>query len=64
VAHAFTTHTAEPQRDYFTAVDDWLDEAETGSGCTPQRVAARVASAPQLARRRRESAEAESGSAW
>ncbi|MEU8576458.1 type I-E CRISPR-associated protein Cas7/Cse4/CasC [Streptomyces asoensis] len=31
VAHAFTTHTAEPQRDYFTAVDDWLGEAETGS---------------------------------
>src|SRR5690606_41599819 len=22
----------EPQRDYFTAVDDWLGEAETGSG--------------------------------
>ncbi|MEX3106000.1 MULTISPECIES: type I-E CRISPR-associated protein Cas7/Cse4/CasC [unclassified Streptomyces] len=32
VAHAFTTHTAEPQRDYFTAVDDWLDEEDTGSG--------------------------------
>ncbi|MGW9027912.1 type I-E CRISPR-associated protein Cas7/Cse4/CasC [Streptomyces sp. NPDC055722] len=32
IAHAFTTHTAEPQRDYFTAVDDWLGEAETGSG--------------------------------
>ncbi|MGW1887786.1 type I-E CRISPR-associated protein Cas7/Cse4/CasC [Streptomyces sp. NPDC001970] len=32
VAHAFTTHAAEPQRDYFTAVDDWLGEAETGSG--------------------------------
>ncbi|MEU9671441.1 type I-E CRISPR-associated protein Cas7/Cse4/CasC [Streptomyces bobili] len=32
VAHAFTTHTAEPQRDYFTAVDDWLGESETGSG--------------------------------
>ena len=32
VAHAFTTHTAEPQRDYFTAVDDWLGEADTGSG--------------------------------
>jgi len=32
VAHAFTTHTAEPQRDYFTAVDDWLDEGDTGSG--------------------------------
>ncbi|WP_128381290.1 type I-E CRISPR-associated protein Cas7/Cse4/CasC [Streptomyces cavernae] len=32
VAHAFTVHAAEPQRDYFTAVDDWLGEAETGSG--------------------------------
>ncbi|MDX3180483.1 type I-E CRISPR-associated protein Cas7/Cse4/CasC [Streptomyces sp. ME02-7008A-1] len=32
VAHAFTTHAAEPQRDYFTAVDDWLGESETGSG--------------------------------
>ncbi|WP_405747199.1 type I-E CRISPR-associated protein Cas7/Cse4/CasC [Streptomyces sp. NBC_01525] len=32
VAHAFTTHAAEPQRDYFTAVDDWLGEADTGSG--------------------------------
>ncbi|MDF3292366.1 type I-E CRISPR-associated protein Cas7/Cse4/CasC [Streptomyces silvisoli] len=32
VAHAFTTHASEPQRDYFTAVDDWLGEAETGSG--------------------------------
>lgn len=32
VAHAFTTHAAEPQRDYFTAVDDWLDESDTGSG--------------------------------
>lgn len=32
VAHAFTTHAAEPQRDYFTAVDDWLGEAEQGSG--------------------------------
>ncbi|MFI6056283.1 type I-E CRISPR-associated protein Cas7/Cse4/CasC [Streptomyces violascens] len=32
VAHAFTTHASEPQRDYFTAVDDWLDEADTGSG--------------------------------
>ncbi|MET8680001.1 type I-E CRISPR-associated protein Cas7/Cse4/CasC [Streptomyces sp. NPDC004647] len=33
VAHAFTTHAAEPQRDYFTAVDDWTKEAaETGSG--------------------------------
>lgn len=32
VAHAFTTHASEPQRDYFTAVDDWLGETETGSG--------------------------------
>ncbi|MGG2460584.1 type I-E CRISPR-associated protein Cas7/Cse4/CasC [Streptomyces sp. RGM 3693] len=32
VAHAFTTHASEPQRDYFTAVDDWLGEADTGSG--------------------------------
>ncbi|WP_369185398.1 type I-E CRISPR-associated protein Cas7/Cse4/CasC [Streptomyces sp. Y1] len=32
VAHAFTTHASEPQRDYFTAVDDWLDQDETGSG--------------------------------
>ncbi|MFD9099343.1 type I-E CRISPR-associated protein Cas7/Cse4/CasC [Streptomyces collinus] len=32
VAHAFTTHAAEPQRDYFTAVDDWLGEAQAGSG--------------------------------
>jgi CRISPR system Cascade subunit CasC len=32
VAHAFTTHSAEPQRDYFTAVDDWLGASETGSG--------------------------------
>lgn len=32
VAHAFTTHASEPQRDYFTAVDDWLGESETGSG--------------------------------
>ncbi|WP_330324681.1 type I-E CRISPR-associated protein Cas7/Cse4/CasC [Streptomyces pseudovenezuelae] len=32
VAHAFTTHAAEPQRDYFTAVDDWLGEADAGSG--------------------------------
>ncbi|MEU0992119.1 type I-E CRISPR-associated protein Cas7/Cse4/CasC [Streptomyces sp. NPDC005953] len=31
VAHAFTTHAAEPQRDYFTAVDDWLGQADTGS---------------------------------
>ncbi|QDY80354.1 type I-E CRISPR-associated protein Cas7/Cse4/CasC [Streptomyces qinzhouensis] len=31
VAHAFTTHTAEPQRDYFTAVDDWHGQADTGS---------------------------------
>lgn len=32
VAHAFTTHSSEPQRDYFTAVDDWLEDSETGSG--------------------------------
>ncbi|MFF0742144.1 type I-E CRISPR-associated protein Cas7/Cse4/CasC [Streptomyces sp. NPDC004111] len=32
VAHAFTTHASEPQRDYFTAVDDWLADDETGSG--------------------------------
>jgi CRISPR system Cascade subunit CasC len=32
VAHAFTTHTSEPQRDYFTAVDDWSPSEETGSG--------------------------------
>lgn len=32
VAHAFTTHTSEPQRDYFTAVDDWSGSEEAGSG--------------------------------
>ncbi|MFK0016223.1 type I-E CRISPR-associated protein Cas7/Cse4/CasC [Streptomyces sp. NPDC091027] len=32
VAHAFTTHASEPQRDYFTAVDDWVGEADSGSG--------------------------------
>ncbi|EST31534.1 type I-E CRISPR-associated protein Cas7/Cse4/CasC [Streptomyces niveus] len=32
VAHAFTVHGADPQRDFFTAVDDWLPEDETGSG--------------------------------
>ncbi|MCD0447510.1 type I-E CRISPR-associated protein Cas7/Cse4/CasC [Glycomyces sp. A-F 0318] len=34
IAHAFTTHAAEPQRDYFTAVDDWLsgDEDAAGTG--------------------------------
>ncbi len=32
VAHAMTTHAAEPQRDYFTAVDDWLPDGDTGSG--------------------------------
>ncbi|WP_330335337.1 type I-E CRISPR-associated protein Cas7/Cse4/CasC [Streptomyces sp. NBC_00536] len=32
VAHAFTTHASEPQRDYFTAVDDWLGDSDTGSG--------------------------------
>lgn len=31
VAHAFTTHAAEPQRDFFTAVDDWLGAEDTGS---------------------------------
>jgi CRISPR system Cascade subunit CasC len=25
VAHAFTTHESDSQRDFFTAVDDWLD---------------------------------------
>lgn len=32
VAHAFTVHGADPQRDFFTAVDDWLPDDETGSG--------------------------------
>jgi CRISPR system Cascade subunit CasC len=32
VAHAFTTHGSDPQRDFFTAVDDWLPAVETGSG--------------------------------
>ena len=32
VAHAFTTHGSDPQRDFFTAVDDWLPTEETGSG--------------------------------
>lgn len=32
VAHAFTTHASDPQGDFFTAVDDWLPEDETGSG--------------------------------
>ena len=32
VAHAFTTHGSDPQRDFFTAVDDWLPAEETGSG--------------------------------
>lgn len=33
IAHAFTTHESDSQRDFFTAVDDWLDVAEdTGAG--------------------------------
>lgn len=32
MAHPFTTHASEPQRDYFTAVDDWQAAEETGSG--------------------------------
>ncbi|SDD87764.1 CRISPR system Cascade subunit CasC [Glycomyces harbinensis] len=32
IAHAFTTHAAEPQRDYFTAVDDWLSDNEDVAG--------------------------------
>lgn len=33
IAHAFTTHESDSQRDFFTAVDDWLDSAEdTGAG--------------------------------
>ena len=32
VAHPFTTHASDPQADFFTAVDDWRGEAETGSG--------------------------------
>ncbi|WP_369201608.1 type I-E CRISPR-associated protein Cas7/Cse4/CasC [Streptomyces sp. PU-14G] len=32
MAHPFTTHASEPQRDYFTAVDDWQEAADTGSG--------------------------------
>lgn len=31
VAHAFTTHVAEPEVDFFTAVDDLNEAAETGS---------------------------------
>ena len=32
VAHAFTTHVAEPEVDFFTAVDDLNEADETGSG--------------------------------
>ena len=33
IAHAFTTHESDSQRDFFTAVDDWLDPAEdSGAG--------------------------------
>jgi CRISPR system Cascade subunit CasC len=32
VAHAFTTHVAEPEVDFFTAVDDWQHEQSRGSG--------------------------------
>ncbi|MGI5346643.1 type I-E CRISPR-associated protein Cas7/Cse4/CasC [Streptomyces sp. CA-250714] len=32
VAHAFTTSGTDPQPDFFTAVDDWLPEEQTGSG--------------------------------
>jgi CRISPR system Cascade subunit CasC len=33
LAHAFTTHESDSQRDFFTAVDDWLDTSEdTGAG--------------------------------
>lgn len=32
MAHPFTTHASEPQRDYFTAVDDWQEAEDTGSG--------------------------------
>ena len=33
VAHAFTTHESDSQRDFFTAVDDWLDpDKDTGAG--------------------------------
>jgi len=32
VAHAFTTHVAEPEVDFFTAVDDLNPAEETGSG--------------------------------
>jgi CRISPR system Cascade subunit CasC len=33
VAHAFTTHESDSQRDFFTAVDDWLDaSADSGAG--------------------------------
>jgi len=32
VAHAFTTHESDTQVDFFTAVDDWNPDEETGSG--------------------------------
>lgn len=32
VAHAFTTHIAEPEVDFFTAMDDWLPADAQGSG--------------------------------
>jgi CRISPR system Cascade subunit CasC len=32
VAHAFTTHIAEPEVDFFTAVDDWQPADNRGSG--------------------------------
>jgi CRISPR system Cascade subunit CasC len=32
VAHAFTTHVAEPEVDFFTAVDDLNEADDTGSG--------------------------------
>jgi CRISPR system Cascade subunit CasC len=33
IAHAFTTHESDSQRDFFTAVDDWLDpDKATGAG--------------------------------
>src|SRR5439155_27121715 len=32
VAHAFTTHIAESEADFFTAMDDWLPPDQQGSG--------------------------------
>ena len=33
IAHAFTTHESDGQRDFFTAVDDWLDpDKASGAG--------------------------------